>query len=335
MSLLPAQLTQAINHNIAPCLSSPWAKAPSSSRIYSGWYDGDSDDRSDSRDSDGPSSYRGRGSRGDSYGRRDRDSYGGGGSSYSRGRGSSRGGRSSYGGRGQYGSERRAPREPREGDWDCPACGANNFAGRTSCFKCEETAPEEVLATASQYRSERREYREPREPREAQPGDWDCPACGANNFAGRTSCFKCRETAPEEVLATASQYRPQQREYREPREPREAQPGDWDCPECGANNFARRTRCFKCGESAPEEVLAARGYEDRDRGYGRGGERDYAPRERRDYGRGGDRDYAPRERREYVQREYVAREGDWTCQECGDVNYAFRTECRKCNAPKA
>ena len=23
------------------------------------------------------------------------------------------------------------------------------------------------------------------------PGDWTCPACGVNNFASRTECFKC------------------------------------------------------------------------------------------------------------------------------------------------
>lgn len=24
--------------------------------------------------------------------------------------------------------------------------------------------------------------------------------------------------------------------------------GDWPCPSCGANNFARRTECFRCAE---------------------------------------------------------------------------------------
>lgn len=27
----------------------------------------------------------------------------------------------------------------------------------------------------------------------------------------------------------------------------EQRPGDWACPSCGMNNFARRTECFKCG----------------------------------------------------------------------------------------
>merc|ERR1712100_943480 len=31
----------------------------------------------------------------------------------------------------------------------------------------------------------------------------------------------------------------------------EVRPGDWACEKCGANNFARRTECFKCGAAKP------------------------------------------------------------------------------------
>lgn len=34
--------------------------------------------------------------------------------------------------------------------------------------------------------------------------------------------------------------------------------GDWECTACGAHNFARRTRCYKCGENIPAEAAAAR-----------------------------------------------------------------------------
>ncbi|KAI8146123.1 hypothetical protein BJV82DRAFT_655020 [Fennellomyces sp. T-0311] len=33
---------------------------------------------------------------------------------------------------------------------------------------------------------------------------------------------------------------------------REPRPGDWDCPECGVNNFASRQECFKCQAARPE-----------------------------------------------------------------------------------
>lgn len=29
----------------------------------------------------------------------------------------------------------------------------------------------------------------------------------------------------------------------------DTRPGDWECPECGANVFASKDRCFKCGAS--------------------------------------------------------------------------------------
>ena len=48
---------------------------------------------------------------------------------------------------------------------------------------------------------------------------------------------------------------------------KEPRPGDWKCPSCGANNFARRTECFKCGTKKPPE--------------GGGGRRDSRSRSRR------------------------------------------------------
>jgi hypothetical protein len=31
------------------------------------------------------------------------------------------------------------PPPPREGDWNCPACGVSNFARRFECFRCNAT----------------------------------------------------------------------------------------------------------------------------------------------------------------------------------------------------
>jgi hypothetical protein len=133
-----------------------------------------------------------------------------------------------------------------------------------------------------------------------EDGDWDCPECGQQgNFASRAYCRSCNAPNPNPVTP---------RRQAAPRDQADGD-SDWNCDVCGQSNFASRAYCRSCNAPNPNPV-AARG------GYDRGG------RERREY--------APRE-----QREYVAKEGDWTCRECGDVNYAFRTECRKCRAPKA
>lgn len=73
----------------------------------------------------------------------------------------------------------------------------------------------------------------------------------------------------------------------------EKKEGDWDCPDCGFLNFARRTTCFKCGPQArPVRPFDTYGRENRD-------------------GR-------------------ELREGDWKCPDCGFTNFASRTVCKRC-----
>ncbi|KAI9289284.1 hypothetical protein BC943DRAFT_376566 [Umbelopsis sp. AD052] len=81
--------------------------------------------------------------------------------------------------------------------------------------------------------------------------------------------------------------------------------GDWTCPTCNGNNFSRRTECFKCNASRPEGAGGGGGYGG-DSGKTYGGER----------------------------RRPGPTPGDWECPSCGVSNFARRTECFKCNAPK-
>lgn len=152
------------------------------------------------------------------------------------------------------------PRERAPGDWDCPACGVDNFARRLECFKCGEPHPDPDSVPE-------RVYREPRQPRRdwnneggyearaPRPGNWDCPACGCDNFGFRTECFQCgdpRGDAPDSQRGRFDRF-----DNNQSRE-QSLKPGDWMCPECNGHNFARRMDCFKCQAPRPEETMPDR-----------------------------------------------------------------------------
>ncbi|KAJ3413721.1 hypothetical protein HDV05_007624 [Chytridiales sp. JEL 0842] len=138
--------------------------------------------------------------------------FGGGG----RGRGGSRGG--GYGGggrgggRGGYGGGSGPPQS--EGDWLCTGCGNNNFARRNECNRCHNPKPAEAGGGggSSGYGGGQRGDRY--ESRGGYGGgDRGGRGGGRGGFGGSD--------------------------------------GDWSCPSCNNNNFARRTECFKCNTPKP------------------------------------------------------------------------------------
>jgi len=50
-------------------------------------------------------------------------------------------------------------------------------------------------------------------------------------------------------------------------------PGDWECPNCGANVFASKRECFKCGAAKPYAQEDAYGRQEAGKGTGRWGQR--------------------------------------------------------------
>lgn len=107
--------------------------------------------------------------------------------------------------------------------------------------------------------------------------------------------------------------------------------GDWTCPKCKNSNFAFRTECNRCDAKKPEGAGdrsdGGGGYRG-DRGHGqkdRGGQRGDRGGYRSD--RGG-RDGGRSEKRGND------RGGDWHCPKCNNSNFAFRTECNRCDAKK-
>eukprot|EP00756_Hemistasia_phaeocysticola_P020465 Hpha_TRINITY_DN15719_c2_g1::TRINITY_DN15719_c2_g1_i10::g.36814::m.36814 len=166
----------------------------------------------------------------------------------------------------------------RPGDWTCPECNANVFASKRNCFKCGAEKPGGDAGGGGGWGGGGGGFGGGwggggGGGGNTRPGDWTCSACGANCFASRQTCFKCN--APKEGGGGGggggswggggggswggggggggqwgggggggqwggggggqSNVRP----------------GDWACPSCGANCFASRSECFKCGTAKP------------------------------------------------------------------------------------
>lgn len=87
--------------------------------------------------------------------------------------------------------------------------------------------------------------------------------------------------------------------------------GDWVCPNCSNHNYAKRAACNKCQTCKP--------------GFG---------------GCGGCGGYGGMMQMMSPQSFAAAapptggRPGDWSCEACGNHNYAQRTACNKCQVPK-
>lgn len=79
-------------------------------------------------------------------------------------------------------------------------------------------------------------------------------------------------------------------------------PGDWNCPNCNDLQFSRNSLCRKCGTPRPMGGGGQMGYEPAGKGLG---------------GKG--KTQSP---------------GDWICGNCGDLQFARNTQCRKCGEPK-
>eukprot|EP00667_Euglena_gracilis_P023666 EG_transcript_26855 len=200
-------------------------------------------------------------------------------------------------------------------DWDCPnpACGNVNFARREACNRCQTPRPHAAIVPYAAPRYAAAPY----PPRalapapsrfEAMPGDWPCsdPACGNMNWARRDSCNRCglpRAGAP----AVAVAYAPPPRLAPAPPPASQISPGDWPCESCGNMNWARRTSCNLC--QAPRATVPAYQppallYSTSPAAIGAGG------------GAGGQWP------------------GDWPCPACGNLNFARRDACNRCQTPR-
>ncbi|OMO80696.1 Zinc finger, RanBP2-type [Corchorus olitorius] len=151
----------------------------------------------------------------------------------------------------------------------------------------------------------------------SRPGDWNCRSCQHLNFQRRDSCQRCGEPRPGDVRS--GEYgsfgsRGGGSSFGFNTGP-DVRPGDWYCSvgNCGAHNFASRSSCFKCGAAKDE---SSAGFD---------GDHHMPARLRGGYGFG----TASSSRSNW-------KSGDWICTRsgCNEHNFASRTECFRCNAPR-
>ena len=83
----------------------------------------------------------------------------------------------------------------RPGDWTCPSCGANVFASKMSCFKCQAPKPVQTFNPGAPPMGGMGGGGPP-PGRDVRPGDWTCPNCEANVFASKNTCFRCNTPKP-------------------------------------------------------------------------------------------------------------------------------------------
>ena len=88
----------------------------------------------------------------------------------------------------------------RPGDWTCPGCGANVFASKNECFKCQHPKPVQSYNMMGGMGGMGGKGGGMGggmgAPPDIRPGDWTCPNCNANVFASKSECFRCQTPKP-------------------------------------------------------------------------------------------------------------------------------------------
>ncbi|KAH7430668.1 hypothetical protein KP509_08G008000 [Ceratopteris richardii] len=219
------------------------------------------------------------------------------------------------------------------GDWNCPSCDHLNFGWRESCQRCNEAksgSGGHTKAGNDGYGGGRDDERGDYRRRGSSYGFGSgYNSGGSGSYHGRSDS---RGSGSRDDYRSGSRddyrsgYDSYNRSFGSSYGGSDVRPGDWHCQEgrCGAHNFASRSNCFKCGAPKDEGGENARGgsYD-----YGRGG--GYDRGSRGGFGRSYDSGDAGSGRSGW-------KSGDWMCTRsgCNEHNFASRTECFRCQAPR-
>ena len=122
----------------------------------------------------------------------------------------------------------------RDGDWLCATCNGHNFANKLACFTCRTPKPSthsNDLPAISRCAKPATATTETEAANLSISGDADIDQI---EIEQRKDVENEVETEAEKEVSKIAE-----------RVPR-ALPGDWTCPSCHENVFAKRYRCYKC-----------------------------------------------------------------------------------------
>lgn len=225
----------------------------------------------------------------------------------------------------------KAPVAGVDGNWACPSCGNVNWAIREACNRCQAPKPQEQflghqLAIAPPQPSPRRPSGAPVA---GVDGNWSCPACRNVNYAMREACNRCGEPKPpeEDLLLEKLAAAPQPAARRPSGAPVAGVDGNWECRSCGNVNYAMREACNRCGVPKPpeeeeedDEPPLVEEEEDEDALEALDPVFEPSPQAPRGRIPGGP--------------PVAGVDGNWSCSQCGNINFAHRVACNRCQAPK-
>ena len=105
---------------------------------------------------------------------------------------------------------------------------------------------------------------------DVREGDWICTACNGHNFSNKLACFTCHKArvggeatiggAKEGVALVASDDENNVKQaVTTPTSGSSGviMAGDWECPKCKENVFAKRNRCYKCSTCKPKSLYSS------------------------------------------------------------------------------
>lgn len=141
-------------------------------------------------------------------------------------------------------------------------------------------------------------------------GNWACMQCQNVNFAIRETCNRCQAPWQAGFQANYHVAAPQFTAAVPTGKggaPVAGVGGNWACPMCQNVNFAVREACNRCQSPKPQQFAPQQHFA------GKGGPAKHSS------GKGGPVDGV---------------DGNWKCLGCGNVNFAMRENCNRCQAAK-